>query len=179
ECGFCRESVGLVRRWDREHRLAIVPFQDQERVAAFGIPLTALAAAMHLVLPDGRVFAGADAAPELLRLLPGKRWLAWPFSLPGGPDDHERRLPRAPRARRREGREHRYRVGAVLDARADRSEDPCVDGAVGGLAERLKQLVAEHFGLPAPEFADTGEPGAVFGRGRGSRDRFERCPRAQ
>ena len=76
ECGFCRESVGLVRRWDREHRLAIVPFQDQERVAAFGIPLTALAAAMHLVLPDGRVFAGADAAPELLRLLPGKRWLA-------------------------------------------------------------------------------------------------------
>ena len=30
-----------------------------------------------------RVFAGADAAPELLRLLPGKRWLAWPFSLPG------------------------------------------------------------------------------------------------
>jgi len=83
ECGFCRESVELVRRWDREHRLAIVPFQDQERVAAFGIPLTALAAAMHLVLPDGRVFAGADAAPELLRLLPGKRWLAWPFSLPG------------------------------------------------------------------------------------------------
>ena len=83
ECGFCRESVELVRRWDREHRLAIVPFQDQERVAAFGIPLTALAAAMHLVLPDGRVFAGADAAPELLRLLPGTRWLAWPFSWPG------------------------------------------------------------------------------------------------
>src|SRR5207244_11687576 len=68
ECGFCRESVGLVRRWDREHRLAIVQFQDQERVAAFGIPLTALAAALHFVLPDGRVFAGADAAPELLRL---------------------------------------------------------------------------------------------------------------
>src|ERR1044071_354540 len=84
ECGFCRESVELVRRWDREHRLAMVPFQDQERVAAFGIPLTALAAAMHLVLPDGRVFAGADAAPELLRLLPGKRWVAWPLPWPGG-----------------------------------------------------------------------------------------------
>jgi predicted DCC family thiol-disulfide oxidoreductase YuxK len=38
---------------------------------------------MHLVFPDGRVFAGADAAPELLRLLPGKRWLAWWFRLPG------------------------------------------------------------------------------------------------
>ena len=83
ECGFCRESVELVLRWDREHRLAVIPFQEEARVAAFGIPLTALAAAMHLVLPDGRVFAGADAAPELLRLLPGKRWLAWPFVVPG------------------------------------------------------------------------------------------------
>jgi len=83
ECGFCRSSVDLARSWDREHRLDTVPFQDQERVAAFGIPLPALAAAMHLVLPDGRVFAGADAVPEILRLLPGKRWLAPLFRLPG------------------------------------------------------------------------------------------------
>jgi predicted DCC family thiol-disulfide oxidoreductase YuxK len=85
ECGFCRQAVDLVRRWDRERRIALVPFQDQARVAAFGIPLPALAAAMHLVLapPDGRVFAGADAAPEILKLLPRRRWLAWPFLLPG------------------------------------------------------------------------------------------------
>src|SRR5256886_17097825 len=85
ECGFCREAADLVRRWDREQRIVLVPFQDQTRVAAFGIPLPALAAAMHLVLPppDGRVFAGADAAPEILRLLPRRRWLAWPFPLPG------------------------------------------------------------------------------------------------
>src|SRR5438552_15520456 len=57
ECGFCRRSVDLLRRWDREQRIALVPFQDQARVAAFGIPLPALAAAMHLVLPppDTRV----------------------------------------------------------------------------------------------------------------------------
>jgi acetyl esterase len=83
ECGFCRQSVDLVRRWDREHRLTVIPFQDQARVAAFGIPLPALAAAIHLVLPDGRVFAGADAAPEILRFLPGKRWLARAFTVPG------------------------------------------------------------------------------------------------
>ncbi len=83
ECGFCRRSVAVLRRWDREHRLALVPFQDHARVAAFGITLPALAAAMHLVLPDGRVLAGAEAAPEILRLLPGRRWLAWPFTLPG------------------------------------------------------------------------------------------------
>jgi len=83
ECGLCRQCVDLVRRWDREHRLATVPFQDQARVAGFEIPLPALAAAMHLVLPDGAVFAGADAAPQILRLLPGKRWLAPVFRIPG------------------------------------------------------------------------------------------------
>ena len=85
ECGFCQRSVALLRRWDRERRIALVPFQDEARVAAFHVPLPALAAAMHLVLPppDGRVFAGADAVPQLLRLLPGKRWLAWLFRVPG------------------------------------------------------------------------------------------------
>ncbi len=85
DCGLCRRSVDLLRRWDREHRIALVPFQDQASVAAFGIPLPALAAAMHLVLPppDGRVLAGADAVPELLRLVPAKRWLAWGFRIPG------------------------------------------------------------------------------------------------
>lgn len=83
ECGICRDAVELLRRWDREQVLRFVPFQDGAAVARFGITLPALAAAMHLVLPDGRVFAGADAAPELLRLLPGKRWLAVPFQIPG------------------------------------------------------------------------------------------------
>lgn len=83
ECGICRQSVELLRRWDREHLLRYVPFQDEAAVARFGIALPALAAAIHLVLPDGRVYAGADAAPELLRLLPGRRWLAVPFSVPG------------------------------------------------------------------------------------------------
>jgi acetyl esterase len=83
ECGFCRETVALISRWDREGRVTMIPFQDQARVAAFRIPLPALAAAMHLVLPDGRVLAGADAAADLLRMLPGKRWLAHLFALPG------------------------------------------------------------------------------------------------
>jgi predicted DCC family thiol-disulfide oxidoreductase YuxK len=82
-CGFCRDAVGLVGRWDREHRVTLVPFQDEAKLAQFGLPLPALAAAMHLVLPDGRVFAGADAAAALLQLLPGKRWLARVFAVPG------------------------------------------------------------------------------------------------
>lgn len=82
ECGLCRRAVERVRVWDREQRLAYLPFQDGA-VRRFGIPLPALAAAMHLLLPDGRVFSGADALPELGRLLPGKRWWAWGFGVPG------------------------------------------------------------------------------------------------
>ncbi len=83
ECGICQQAVALLRRWDREQVLHFVPFQDAVAVARFGIALPALAAAMHLVLPNGRVYPGADAIPELLRLLPGKRWLAPAFGIPG------------------------------------------------------------------------------------------------
>src|SRR5207245_409292 len=40
-------------------------------------------AAMQLVLPDGRVLSGADAAPEIIRRIPRWRWLAGAFALPG------------------------------------------------------------------------------------------------
>jgi predicted DCC family thiol-disulfide oxidoreductase YuxK len=83
ECGICQQAVARLRRWDREHVLRFVPFQDGAAVVRFGITLPALAAAMHLILPDGRVYPGADAIPELLRLLPGKRWLAPLFRIPG------------------------------------------------------------------------------------------------
>lgn len=83
ECGMCRRAVERLRRWDREHRLRYVPFQDEEAIRHLDLSLPALAAAMHLVLPDGRVFAGADAVPELGRLLPGKRWWALGFAVPG------------------------------------------------------------------------------------------------
>jgi len=82
ECGICRTSVELVRRWDREHVLRVVPFQDAVAVARFPIALPALAAAMHLVLPDGRVYAGADAIPELLRLFPGSAGWRCCFGFP-------------------------------------------------------------------------------------------------
>jgi predicted DCC family thiol-disulfide oxidoreductase YuxK len=83
ECGVCQKAVTLLRHWDREHVLRFVPFQDGPGVARFQLALPALAAAMHLILPDGEVYAGADAIPELLKMLPGKRWLAPTFRIPG------------------------------------------------------------------------------------------------
>lgn len=82
-CGLCQRAVQRLREWDREHRLTFVPFQDEQAVRGFGVALPALAAAMHLVMTDGRVFSGADAIPELGRLLPGKRWWTWGFAVPG------------------------------------------------------------------------------------------------
>ena len=85
ECGICLAAAARLRGWDREARIALVPFQDAAAVRRLGLALPAVAAAMHLALPDGRVFAGADAVPEMLRLLPGKRWLRWIFLVPGVP----------------------------------------------------------------------------------------------
>ena len=82
-CGLCTDAAALVRRWDRGRRLDVVPFQDDARLARFDITAPTYAAAMHLLLPDGRVYAGADAVPPLVRLLPGKRWLGWPWAVPG------------------------------------------------------------------------------------------------
>src|SRR5205085_11689826 len=53
-----------------EQRIALVALQDQARMAALDIPMPPHLKVMQLLLPtpDGRVFAGADAVPELLRL---------------------------------------------------------------------------------------------------------------
>ena len=99
-CGLCTDAARLVRGWDRAGRLDVVPFQDEARVAGFGITVPAYAAAMHLLMPDGRVYAGADAVPPLVRMLPGKRWLGWPWAVPGIPR-LARRLYAAIAARRR------------------------------------------------------------------------------
>src|SRR5438094_8405876 len=88
ECGFCRRSVDWVQRWDREHRIALVPFQDRARVAAFNIPLPALAAAMHLVLPPpaaGASPARARAPGPLNRRPERAGWPGVSASRAGGP----------------------------------------------------------------------------------------------
>lgn len=83
DCGMCRDAVRLLRRWDRAGRMDYVAFQDEQAVGRFAIPLPALAAAMHLVLPDGRVLPGADAVPEIARLLGAGGLAAAVFAVPG------------------------------------------------------------------------------------------------
>lgn len=85
ECPVCRASALWIMRLALVGGdLEILPCRSEERRERFpGISEAACLEAMQLVLPDGRVCAGADAVPELLRRIPGLRWAARLFGLPG------------------------------------------------------------------------------------------------
>ena len=79
ECAMCRASaLWIMRRALDAGTLEILPCRSAPRRARFPQVTDA-----QLVLPDGRVLAGADAMPELLRLIPRWRWIAALFALPG------------------------------------------------------------------------------------------------
>ena len=87
ECSMCRASaLWLMRRAmaGGSTDLEILPCRSPVRRERFPfIDDATCMTAMQLVLPDGRVLAGADAAPEILRRIPRWRWVAGFFSLPG------------------------------------------------------------------------------------------------
>ena len=82
DCDFCRRQVRLVERWDKGARIEAVPFQTAD-TQGLGVSREAAEEAMHLVAPSGTVWRGAEAAREVLRLLPPVRPLAWLFGAPG------------------------------------------------------------------------------------------------
>jgi predicted DCC family thiol-disulfide oxidoreductase YuxK len=85
ECPMCRASaLWLMRLALSAGTLEILPCRATVRAERFPqISEEACLTAMQLVLPDGRVLAGADAVPDLLRRIRGLAWLAGLFSLPG------------------------------------------------------------------------------------------------
>ena len=87
ECSMCRASaLWLMRRalGGGARDLEILPCRSPVRLERYPfIADETCMAAMQLVLPDGRVLAGADAAPEILRRIPRWRWVAALFALPG------------------------------------------------------------------------------------------------
>jgi predicted DCC family thiol-disulfide oxidoreductase YuxK len=87
ECPTCRASaLWLMRRAlaGGATALEILPGRSPLRAERFpGVPETACTLAMRLVLPDGRVLAGADAVPEILARIPRWRWLGGLLARPG------------------------------------------------------------------------------------------------
>lgn len=95
ECPFCRWTVRQVRLLDRGRRLEFVALQvaglrsDRPELATVAAS-RALEAALHVVLPDGRVESGGSAILEILFVLPGGfLFRPWPF-IPGVPSALER-----------------------------------------------------------------------------------------
>ena len=86
ECSMCRASaLWLLRRAEAggAQDLEILPCLSPVRRQRFpSMTDEACMEAMQLVLPDGRVLAGAEAAPEILRRIPRWRWVATLFDLP-------------------------------------------------------------------------------------------------
>ena len=84
DCAFCLRCVALLAKWDTRSQLRFVAFQQPaELIDLPFIPRAALEQAMHLVTPDDAIYAGADAVPPMLRVLPGGRLVAWVFAIPG------------------------------------------------------------------------------------------------
>jgi predicted DCC family thiol-disulfide oxidoreductase YuxK len=85
DCAMCRASaLWLMRRALAGGRLEILPCRSAERRRRYPAVTDAVcAAAMQLVLPDGRILAGADAVPELARRVSGWGWLTAVFAVPG------------------------------------------------------------------------------------------------
>ena len=85
ECPMCRASALWLMRLARSGgQVEILPCRSPVRLARCPqISEAACLTAMQLVRPDGRVLAGADAVPELLRRIRGLGWLATLFAIPG------------------------------------------------------------------------------------------------
>ena len=82
-CGFCRRWAARLKRWDRRGRVRLLPLQDPAAPGLAQRRREELERAVHLVRPDGAVFAGAAAAREVLAYLPGGSLLRAALALPG------------------------------------------------------------------------------------------------
>lgn len=84
ECPLCVRQVALLQRLPRRGRLAFVPLQAalQAGTLPAGLTVERLRAQMHLVEPDGRIYAGAAAVARIAGMIPLIGALAHLYNLP-------------------------------------------------------------------------------------------------
>ena len=82
-CNVCGRAVRLLRSWDRERILEIIPSQTPGVQARFPwIPARAYMESVQVIGPGGHTWQGAAALEKLLDVLP-KGWLfGWIFRIP-------------------------------------------------------------------------------------------------
>ena len=82
-CKVCGRLVKLLTKWDREHKLEIIPSQTPGVHARFPwIPARAYRESVQLIGPRGRTWQGAAAIEQLLDVLPKGKLISWIFSIP-------------------------------------------------------------------------------------------------
>ncbi len=74
ECGFCARFVDVARPVLLKRHIHPVPLQSDWACHAFGLNGDGVPDEMKLLTAGGKVFGGADAIKELMRLY----WWAWP-----------------------------------------------------------------------------------------------------
>ena len=83
ECSVCRNAVEWIRARAAPETFEYLSCHSEDLPRRFPhIEKSACLAAMHLVLQDGRVFAGEEAVPEILLRLRRFRWAAALIRLP-------------------------------------------------------------------------------------------------
>ena len=82
-CKVCTRLSAVLRKWDRDGQIEIVPSQAPGVTARFPwIPARAYAEALQLVGPNGETWQGAAAIEQLLHVLPKGKLIAWLFAIP-------------------------------------------------------------------------------------------------
>jgi len=82
-CKVCTRLATLLKKWDRQRAIEIVPSQAPGVMARFPwIPARAYAEALQLIGPNGRTWQGAPAVEQLLEILPKGKLIAWLFKIP-------------------------------------------------------------------------------------------------
>jgi predicted DCC family thiol-disulfide oxidoreductase YuxK len=82
-CRMCTRLSNVLKKWDRQRQIEVVPSQATGVMARFPwIPTRAYAEAIQLVGPGGETWQGAAAIEQLLNALPRGTWIAWVFKIP-------------------------------------------------------------------------------------------------
>jgi predicted DCC family thiol-disulfide oxidoreductase YuxK len=82
-CKVCGRLVALLRAWDRNGAVEVVPSQQSGVMVRFPwIPARAYAEAVQLIGQSGRTWSGAAAIEQLLNILPRGRLISWVFKIP-------------------------------------------------------------------------------------------------
>jgi predicted DCC family thiol-disulfide oxidoreductase YuxK len=83
-CRLCARSARALQRRFGPARLELEDLQQPGVLERHpSVTREAAMRRMHLVLPDGRVFGGAEAFARLLSTVRGVGWLAYLYYLPG------------------------------------------------------------------------------------------------